>query len=331
MSYREILLHLTLTGVLIATGIAVYRWQISAAAVPSLVRALDRDNFNQRRAVLARLQELGPEAQAAAPKILGLAADLQSRDAPAAVTALSRIDLSAARMFMDRARSGLRNPDLNTRRRAVERLGDLGPLARPAAPDLVVSARDDDAIMRDRAIGALVRVGAPATDILPVLIAALDDPSYHVRHSAIVALDALPPRVAARAMHALRRAEHDPSRLVNQRAKYLIARIERDRGTASELPVSRLMLTHNRESVLYTLHKLAMLGSDAAPLVPELTGLLTHREDSVRYAAVETLALIGPGARASLPQLRVLLQDREPVIRESAQRAITVIGQEHKP
>jgi HEAT repeat protein len=331
MSYREIMLHLALTAALIPTGIAVYQWQTGAAAVPALIRALERDNFNQRRAALARLRELGPDARAAAPAILALAEDLESRDAPAAVTALARIDLSAARAAMNRAREGLRHPDVNTRRRAVERLGDLGPLARPAAPELIRATRDDDALVRDRALQALVRIGLPAAGMLPVLTAALDDPRDHVRHSAVVALDALPPEVATSALTALRRAERDPSNLIRQRVAHLLARIERDRGAASELSVSRLMLAHNRESILYTLHKLTLLGGDAAPLVPELAGLLKNREDSVRHAAAETLAAIGPAARAALPELRARLQDREPVIRESARRAIALIEGGPKP
>ncbi len=331
MTNRDILLQLALTVALIIAGAAVYHWQKSSAAVPHLIRALERDNFNQRRAVLARLNELGLEARVASPSLLALTADLRSRDAPAAVTALARIDLGAARIVMDRARSGLRDPDLNTRRRAAEHLGNLGPLARPAVPDLIAATRDGDAIVRDRAVSALARIGIPAAEIVPVLIAALGDPAYHVRYAAVSALETFPPPVTAGALTALKRATRDQNNLVSQRAVHTLRQIETDRGTASQLSVARLMLDHNRESILYTLHKLAMLGRNAAPLTADLVRLLRHREDSVRYAASETLAAIGPPASVAITDLQALLQDREPVIRESAQRAIGLIGLAPRP
>lgn len=331
MTNREILLQLGLTAALILAGAAIYHWQKSSAVVPSLISALARDNFNQRRSVVARLNELGLEARMASASLLALTADLRSRDAPGAVTALARIDLSAARVVMDRARNGLRDPDLNTRRRAAEHLGNLGPLARPAVPDLIAATRDGDAVLRDRAVSALARIGIPTADIIPILIAALDDPTYHVRYAALSALETFPPPVTAGALTALKRATRDPNNLVSQRAVYTLRQIETDRGIASQLSVARLMLDHNRESILYTLHKLAMLGRDAAPLTAELTRLLRHREDSVRYAAIETLAAIGPPARAASAELQTLLQDREPVIRESARRALDLIAGGAKP
>ncbi len=184
MTNREITLQLALLVLLFLAGGAFYAYQKSSAMVPVLIRYLDSDNFRERQAATARLQELGSAARAAVPRLLALTTDPRSRDVADASVALSHIDLTAARTAMESAQTALRSTDVDARRRAAETLGGLGLFARPAVAALVEATRDADALVRNRSVSALERIGTPSVQIMPALIAALYDPVDHVRHAA---------------------------------------------------------------------------------------------------------------------------------------------------
>jgi HEAT repeat protein len=328
MTKREIALHLALLMLLVLVGSGFYSYQKSSAMVPFLIRHLDSDSLRERQAATFRLQELGNAARAAAPRLLELTSDSLSRDAADATTALSRIDLTAARAAMESAQTALRSPDAPVRRRAAETLGGLGLFARPAVPALVAATHDADALVRDRAVRALARIGVPAEQIIPALIAALDDPVYHVRHAAVAAFNFdLSPAASTEALPALQRLAQDPNPATKQLAQFAARRLNEAHPIAIELSVARYMLVRDRESQLYTLRKLAMLGPPAAPLVADLVPLLQHPEDIVRYTAVETLGAVGPSAREAASAVRALLEDREPVIRDAAGYALLLMGE----
>lgn len=329
MTNREIALHLILLISIVLAGTAFHSYQKSALMVPTLIAYLDSDSFRERQAATARLQELGNRARESAPRLLALTSSLESRDAQEATHALSRIDLPAARQAMDAARLGLSSKNLNTRRRAAEILGGLGFLARPAVPDLVVAAQSDDGLVRDRSLSALGRIGVPVDQVLPALIKGLEDPVSHVRYVAVVAIESMPPTLASEALPALQRLAADSQLGIGQRAKHALARLGETRDTTVELNVARYMFgrTGETESQLYALHRLAVLGSAAAPVLPELMTLFDASNDIVRLAAIETLAAIGPEARAALPALHVLTDDRDPVIQDAARYALSRIGE----
>lgn len=327
MTNREIVLQLALLMLLLLAGGAFYAYQKSSAMVPVLIRYLDSDDFRERQAATARLQELGHEARAAVPRLLALTTNPRSSDVSGATVALSRIDLTAARVAMASAQTALHSPDVAARPRAAGTLGSLGLFARPAVAALIIATHDDDAMLRDRAVTALASIGAPAELIIPALVAALDDPVYHVRYAAVVAFDLLPAVAAVDALPALQHLAHDTNQMVQSRAGYAIQRIQTAHPLAIELSVSRYMLARGHQSRMYTLHKLAVLGAQAESLVPDLVTLLDAPEDIVRYATMETLAAMGPAARSSAPALRARLADREPVNRDAARYALQRMGE----
>jgi HEAT repeat protein len=327
MTNREIALHLALLALLFLAGGALYFYQKSGAMVPVLIRYLDSDNFRERQAATARLQELGSAARAAAPRLLAFTADPHSRDKQAVSVALSRIDLTAGRAAMDAAQAALSSTDVNARRRAAETLGGLGLFARPAVPSLIAASRDPDALVRDRAVSALGRIGIPTAEILPVLITALDDPVYHVRYAAVVAMEQLPALSLAAALPALQRIARGQDQAVKSRAGYAANRIQTAYPLSIELSTSRYMLASGLESQLYTLHKLAALGPAAAPMAADLAALLDGPDDIVRYSAIEALGAMGPAAHSAAPALRAHLADREPVIRDAARHALALLGE----
>jgi HEAT repeat protein len=326
MTNREIALHLALLLLLFLAGSGFYAYQKSSAVVPVLIHYLDSDNFRERQAATARLQELGVAARAAVPRLLAFTADPLSRDTPAATLALSRIDLTAARSAMNTAHAALQSPDVDTRRRAAENIGGLGLFAHAAVPALLAATRDADAIVRDRALSALGRIGIPPAEILPALITALDDPVYHVRYAALVAIEQLPASAATDALPALERLSRDPADLVRSRAEFTIRHMRNTYPLTIQLSGFRYTLGSGPESQMYTLQKIAMLGPLAASLAPDLAGLLEGPADIVRYSAITALGAMGPAAHSAAPALRARLNDPEPVIRDAAQRALQLTG-----
>ena len=326
MSHREILAHLLALVLLLLAAGGFYAYQKSPAMVPALIGHLDSPKLPEVRAALKRLQELGPAAAAAVPRLLSMVRT-EGADAEGAIAALGHIDLAATLAARDHVRAALRDGDLNTRRRAAERLGSLGLPARVASGDLALAARDPDAVLRDRAIASLGRIGVPSGTVVPALIAALDDPADHVRHAAIVALESFPADQAKAALPALRRLAEQGSGL-DLRARHLVARLD---GTppAGSLGGLRYMLgTGNPfRSRDYALQEVARHGPAAASLLPELLPLLAADDELLRYAVIETLIAIGPGAAAAKPALEVIAATGTPPLRQAAQEALAAVAE----
>lgn len=121
----------------------------------------------------------------------------------------------------------LGSSDAALRARAADVLGDLGPAAANAVPNLVKALEDPDAAVRRFAVEALGTTGQ-ALDGAPHGIAALlSDPDLDVRRQAALALARLGPRAAADAetVPALMRALDDESHFVRGHAIDALKRI----------------------------------------------------------------------------------------------------------
>ncbi len=82
----------------------------------------------------------------------------------------------------------LKHGDARQRAEAAGALGEMGPQAREAVPDLVAALRDDDPLVRRQAARALGRIGPAAKDAIPDLNRALVDPDRQVFREAMLAL-----------------------------------------------------------------------------------------------------------------------------------------------
>ncbi|MBL8478300.1 MAG: HEAT repeat domain-containing protein, partial [Sterolibacteriaceae bacterium] len=193
--------------------------------------------------------------------------------------------------------------------------------------DLALAAHDPDAVLRDRAVASLGRIGVPAGTVVPALIAALDDPADHVRHAAIVALESLPADQARAALPALRRLAERGSGL-DRRARHALARLDGPLPPAGELGALRYMLGGGKRfgSLDYTLLQIARHGPGAASVVPELLPLLAGDDELIRYTAIETLIAIGPGAAAARPALEGIAATGAAPLRQVAQEALATLA-----
>ena len=162
-------------------------------AVPYLIRALDHGMGHVREWAAVELGNLGPEAGAAAPKLL----DVMKHDHDdylrlAAAEALVRIGRGGAALPVLAKR--LRSSDEFDRSAAARVLGNLGPLAEPVIPELIGALEDVDREVRDKASDALARIGPPA---VPALVKALEHRDSTVREHATWALGQIRPGAAA--------------------------------------------------------------------------------------------------------------------------------------
>jgi HEAT repeat protein len=74
------------------------------------------------------------------------------------------------------------------RLQAVEQLGQMGPLAASATPELVRALKGDDIPLRAEAATALGHIHSSPDTVIPLLMTCLDDPSGPVRAGAAGAL-----------------------------------------------------------------------------------------------------------------------------------------------
>ncbi|MFH1516918.1 MAG: HEAT repeat domain-containing protein [Pseudomonadota bacterium] len=127
------------------------------ARAPGYGIALSSNNEAVREAASRALDEIGPEAQAAIPKLL----------------------------------KSLKNREAEIRRSAIEALGNMGGKASETAPHLAGALRDKSAAVRASAAEALAKVRARADVALPALKEALNDTATNVREAAQAAIEKL--------------------------------------------------------------------------------------------------------------------------------------------
>jgi len=117
--------------------------------------AVSSDNRAVRDAAYTALEEMGPEAQAAIPKLL----------------------------------KGLKQRQARIRRAAVEALGNMGESARETVPQITEALRDRSAAVRAAAAEALAGIRERADIAVPALKKAAHDTAANVREAAREALD----------------------------------------------------------------------------------------------------------------------------------------------
>ncbi len=190
--------------------------------------------------------------------------------------------------ILRRHRSG-GGPSAELRRSVAQILGQIGPRADPAVPDLLELLHDPDPQTRALAALALGKIGTSLDEVVPALAKLLDEPGD--RLGALKGIWEL----RARARGAI------PALVV-------VMRTDAD----GEL---RWMATE----------ALAKMGPTAQPALPQLIEALADPVPAVRSHAAESLRKIGPEATAALPALRRLVNDPDAEVRKEVGRAIKAI------
>jgi HEAT repeat protein len=192
---------------------------------------------------------------------------------------------------VDEFRGKLRNGLTFARRVAVEKLGNLGPAASSAIPELAAVLTDDsDQMTRIRAAWALGQIKAPLDQVAPALLRALPDEDSVVARSAAQALGGLGPAVLPYVVKELK-SEEPAARLAAAELHLHFASDSPD----PVLPIFGDLLSNPRADLrLRSLIAINRIGVKAAPLVPRLLSALADTDPGVRSAAVRAIGAVKP-------------------------------------
>jgi HEAT repeat protein len=179
-----------------------------------------------------------------------------------------------------------------SRRRALNALTCLGPVSKPALPDILPLVTNQNRRLKIQALFALKAIG-PETElikpIMPALLQTLEDPESTMRLAAINALAALHPR-PPEVTPAFIRFLNDPNEMVGAEAV-------------------RWLVAQTNPAVLPTLNK-----------------QLNEKDNYIVTLAAIHLATFGPAAAGSGPRLKQLLNDPLITVRQAATNALAAIA-----
>lgn len=299
----------------------------SAAAVPVLVEGLQHTNEKVLSEASVALLQVGPAAKDAVPALKNLLDDKAPPVRFEAALALVGIDKTQAAGAVPALTEGLKSADARAGR-AAKALGELGPVAKAAVPELVKRFDAKNLHVRLYSAGAAARIDpALAPKAVEVLVAILKDKktqSSMLRSYGLVALRNIGP-AAAPALPTLKTMLTDDGAF-HPHAAVTMVMIGGD-GASAAFDWVRTVLTKPNHDELYDLiEELPVLGPKAAPLVPDLIKLLAAKTPFHRRGAVEVLAAIGPGAKDALPELKKLAaNDPRTDVRKLAAEAVAKI------
>ncbi|MCX8045050.1 MAG: HEAT repeat domain-containing protein [Desulfobacterota bacterium] len=278
-------------------------------AIPALIEGLQCADVRIRRNAAFGLGELGADA---APAMEALTHALRS------------------------------DSDFDVRRNAAFALGEIGA---PAIPSLLSMLNDKDPRIRRIVTAALVRIGTPAVPKLTHLLTTSDTIT---RRNAAVILGNIGPD-ATDAIPALEKALQDPDRGFQWTVRQALRRIKQTPqehaefdnqtllGTQTDITPPLDVRTHASNTIENLLVRLsdekpdvrrraafalARLGSSALPV---LLNALTSDNTLTRKNAAFALGEMGSSARSAIPALTSLKHDPDRTVRWVAEHAVKKI------
>ncbi|MBI3466034.1 MAG: HEAT repeat domain-containing protein, partial [Planctomycetes bacterium] len=278
------------------------------SAIPHLIRALEDDAPELRRAAAKALAQAGPVAGAAVPSLVRALRDEAGIVRAYAATALGKMGRAAASTVPALLECLIGDESEYIRADAATALGEIGPAATSAIPALIeflTEVKSDS--LRASASTALGRLGSAASAAVPALVACLTQ-------------DSTPdPQLSRAAARALRKVDATQARAVVPHFRKLLG---------SEEHLDRISAAN----------ALAGLGPEAEAAVPSLEAALgdtnmtvssdpTHDNEPVlqRAAAATALGNIGQPRESIIPVLVKAADNRHPEIAWSAVRALAEI------
>ena len=240
---------------------------------------------------------------------------------------------------------------------ALDALDKLGPQAKPAVPALTQALGSENEERRWHAAQDFGAIGPDAQAAVPDLIKALDDPAKTVQAYAAFALGEIG-KASVPAVEKLIERAFDKDALVRRGALLAVRQIgappEKTRPLflkmleegepASVLPMLQTIadagevavppmreLLKDEKLCYWACVVLRDMGDKAAPAVPELIGMLSHKEPEVRMQALMALAAIGAPAAPAVPAIvKTLESDEFDAVRFSAAFALGAINQKEE-
>ncbi len=225
-------------------------------------------------------------------------------------------------------RQQLAADSLDERIDAARQLGDWGPMARDAVPELVAALTGDDLLLRYEAAYTLGSIGPDAAGSVPALLALLSDEADLLRYVALNALRRMRSPTADTRQAMAQMLEHDSLPANRVGAARALAELSADAESASpDAQVLATLVEGLQSSEPYlaaeSAYGLAALGSESTS---ELIRLLKSGSPAVQIHAAQTLELLGLSAEAAGPALLARLADSEGGLQRHVIRALPAVG-----
>jgi serine/threonine-protein kinase len=295
----------------------------AASAVRDLKGSLTVKDAQLREAAALALGAIGASAAEAVPTLLETLRDDDPAVSGAAIEALGALP-PPTRADLGALREALNSPNARVLSYVMGVMGQLGPEARRAAPELirVLEVKTAGPAVRAAAALTLGRIGADDEKAIPALRQAIQDHEALVRQRAVEALVHLSP--AQGTTLALIEALAHSDEHVSGSARDKLGKTERPSKEDIQA-LCNLLKPSNRDGRLNAVSVLAELGPKARGAQPTLLEALKDKDSKVRHQAVVALAR-GPDAWMASAALAQRLTDTDPAVQKSAVAALTQIG-----
>ncbi len=305
-------------------------WQVAAETlgkmgpevIPTLLPLLDPQHPQRYLGACAALQQLGPQARPALPKLLELAT-YDPPDCQPALHVLRTLGTEAKEALPILLRQ-LDSQDFHTQYLACRVLGAMGEHGQPATDKLCELLANGAASVRRNAAAALGQIGPSiGSKGIEALRAAVADPLEPVREQALIALGRLGPAARA-ALPTLKEAVTTNRLAAKARAAGALYRIDPSEGA-----LVMAVLLHELQSLNSpwdAAEELAFV-APREKRVDDVAALLDNQNEETRAMAATALGGMGRAAEPFLSRLERLAQapDQTNEVREAAQEAITKI------
>lgn len=269
----------------------------AAASVRDRLIALCTDTDESvRRQTAEALGQVAAQEAATQAALTRLLADSSASVRAAAALAVARADTlpeATAQALVPL----LNDPDRSVRHAATEAISGIRE-GTAVAHQLLDGLASKDNLCRAQTVETLGQMGTSARQVVPALIAALDDPNDRVRARAARALGQIDPDPTL-AVAALIRALNDADHLVCAWAAESLARL----GPKAEHARPALLTALDHVSPLVrrrAVHALARLGNPTPDLLHRLEQACSDRDAGVRSQVLTALAGMGREPRLEL-------------------------------
>jgi len=273
------------------------------SAAPALVKSAADPDFHVRRESVEALMSIG-DVELANPVLAAALEDKEPSVRVAALDALTEFGAAGVPVLA----SALSKPD--TRYWAALALGELGPVAKGALPQLTEALSDEHPDVRREILLAIGRLGAEAAPAVPTITKLVSDKDQSVQNAAAYSLGQIGPP-AKSSLDALREGMKSTDELMPTVCAWAMARIEPDskEAWANAKPLLLAALRHKNPRVqALSLKGLLDMGTPPAELLPVLNEVLAESDPKL---VDEILAVLASSGHEGLPGLILALKRPE--------------------
>jgi HEAT repeat protein len=294
----------------------------AAAAAPRLIDLFQEGDEMVRCQAAQALGEIGEVDGATAAALVGLLGDASATVRVSAAQALGALRKAAA-PWVTALVPLLQDRDESVRKAAALAISQVGTLDHAATDHLTLGLGSRDNVVRAQTAEALGTIGAAAEQAAPALVQATTDGNDRVRAKAVEALGKIGEPAAAIAVPGLVRALVDRDNWVSALAAEALG--EMGNLADGAIPALVRSLSHpNAEVRRNSAEALGKMNGVAAAARPSLEKSARDLDGGVRSQAIRALGAIGSPTPTSTQVVLAGLQDLDPQVRAAA---IESVGQ----